>query len=65
MENKMVACSPDDRLLYDTATSSATFLCTKGKQGTTLKLCHSLFILPVSLYFFLILGFLILDLFLM
>lgn len=34
MENKMAACSPDDRLLYDTATSSAMFLCTKGKQGT-------------------------------
>uniref|UniRef100_K1QUE7 Uncharacterized protein n=1 Tax=Magallana gigas TaxID=29159 RepID=K1QUE7_MAGGI len=33
MENKMAACSPDDRLLYDTATSSAMFLCTKGKQG--------------------------------
>lgn len=36
MENKMAACSPDDRLLYDTATSSAMFLCTKGKQGTAL-----------------------------
>lgn len=44
----MAACSPDDRLLYDTATSSAMFLCTKGKQGTSLKLdiklSHSLFI---------------------
>lgn len=36
MENKMAACSPDDSLLYDTATSSAMFLCTKGKQGTAL-----------------------------
>lgn len=52
MENKMAACSPHDRLLYDTATSSAMFLCTKGKQGTSLKLdiklSHSLFI---CLYF--------------
>lgn len=55
MENKMAACSPHDRLLYDTATSSAMFLCTKGKQGTSLKfdikLSHSLFILHVCLHF--------------
>lgn len=54
MENKMAACSPDDRLLYDTATSSAMFLCTTGKQGTAsnfdIKLYHLVLISSVSLY---------------
>ena len=36
-ENKMIDCSPGDRLLYDTARSSATFLCHQGKQGNQCK----------------------------
>ncbi|XP_062609060.1 uncharacterized protein LOC134270830 [Saccostrea cucullata] len=41
-ESKMSACNPGDRLLYDTAKSSSTFLCTKGKQGY-IEHAHCLF----------------------
>ncbi|XP_061193546.1 uncharacterized protein LOC133201765 isoform X2 [Saccostrea echinata] len=41
-EKKMSACNPEDRLLYDTAKSSSTFLCTQGKQGY-IEHAHCLF----------------------